>query len=134
MDVNNRFKVWGQRRRILLTPNSEIDLLTVNKNCFCSKHSHKKKINKFVVIKGKVKIESEYGAVVLKDNESFEIRPPLIHRFYALEDSIMIELAYVEKGKIDPNDINRISQGGRIVNGKEMTLVEMRKKGLLDLK
>jgi len=134
MDVNNRFKIWGQRRRILLTPTSEIDLLTVNKNCFCSKHSHAKKINKFVVVKGKVRIESEYGSVILRAGESFEVRPPLIHRFFAVEDSVMVELAYVEKGKIDPNDINRLSQGGRIVKGKEMTLVEMRKKGLLDLK
>ena len=33
-------------------------------------------------------------------------------------DSVMIECAYVEKGKVDPNDINRESQGGRIVKGK----------------
>ena len=133
MDYNNIFKVWGRRRRILLTDRTEIDLVYLKKNCFCSTHNHLKKINKFVVVSGKVRIKSEYGAIILTKNESFEVRPPLKHRFFALEDSVMIECAYVEKGKIDPDDINRESQGGRVIKGKEMTLDEMRKKGVLEL-
>ena len=132
-DYSNVFKIWGRRRRILLTDRTEIDLVYLKKNCFCSTHNHDYKINKFIVVDGKVRIESEYGKVTLTKNESFEVRPPLKHRFYALEDSIMIECAYVEKGNIDPNDIERESQGGRIVDGKEMTLDKMRKKGLLEL-
>jgi len=133
MDYGNRFKVWGTRKRILLTDTTEIDLLTLKKDCFCSSHNHDKKINKFVVLSGKIRIESEFGKVILEKGQEFEVRPPLVHRFYALEDSSMIELAYVESGKIDPNDINRISQGGRIVEGKEMTLDEMRKHKLFPL-
>ena len=133
MDYGNRFKVWGTRKRILLTDTTEIDLLTLKKECFCSTHNHEYKINKFVVVSGKIRIESEYGEIELNPGDEFEVRPPLVHRFYALEDSIMIELAYVEEGIIDPNDINRISQGGRIVKGKEMTLDEMRRKGLFPL-
>lgn len=132
-DYSNIFKVWGLRKRILLTDSVEIDLLALKKNCFCSTHNHNKKINKFVVLSGKIRIESEYGEIILTKGQEFEVRPPLVHRFYALEDSSMIELAYVESGKIDPNDINRISQGGRIVEGKEMTLDEMRKHGLFPL-
>ena len=132
-DSSNIFKVWGRRRRILLTDRTEIDLVYLKKDCFCSTHNHKHKINKFIVVEGRVRIESEYGKVTLTKNESFEVRPPLKHRFYALVDSIMIECAYVENGKIDPKDINRESQGGRIIRGKEMTLDEMRKKGLLEL-
>jgi len=133
MDYSNMFKVWGLRKRILLTNKCEIDLLHVYDNSFCSTHSHKKKINKFVLLSGKVRIETEYGYITLKPGEEFEVRPPLKHRFFAVEHSDMIELAYVENGKIDSNDINRESQGGRIIKGKEMTLDEMRKKGLLDL-
>lgn len=133
MDNSNVFKVWGTRRRLLLTDTSEIDLLYIKKDCFCSTHSHNKKINKFVVISGKVQIQSEYGDVILKANESFEIRPTLKHRFFALEDSILVELAYVEKGIINADDIKRDSQGGKIVDNKAYTLNEMRKKGLLEL-
>ena len=129
----NIHKIWGERRRILLTKDTEIDLLYLTKNSFCSTHNHKEKINRFVVVSGKVRIESEYGKTILTKNESFEVHPPLIHRFFAEEDSIMIELAYVIHGIIDPKDIDRKSQGGKIINGQEMTLDEMREKGLLDL-
>lgn len=133
MDYNNIFKIWGTRRRILLTTTSEIDLLYIKKDCFCSKHSHSDKINKFIVISGKVRIESEYGNVVLKANESFEVHPPLKHRFSALEDSVAIECAYVEKGNIDADDIKREIQGGRIIEGKYLSIPELQKRGLLDL-
>lgn len=132
-DYNNIFKIWGLRRRILLTSTSEIDLLYVKKNCFCSNHSHTNKINKFIVVSGKIKIESEYGEIILKANESFEVHPPLKHRFSALEDSVMIECAYIEKGNIDANDIKREIQGGRIVDGEYLSILELKEKGLLDL-
>ena len=133
MDNNNIFKVWGIRRRLLLTATSEIDLVNVQKDCFCSKHFHEHKINRFVVISGRVQIQSEYGDVILTAKESFEVRPKLIHRFFALEDSIMIELAFVETGNIDSDDIVRIKQGGKIVDGKAYTLDEMKEKGMLEL-
>lgn len=129
----NIHKIWGERRRILLTDKCEIDLLYTKKNTFCSTHKHKNKINKFVVISGKIRIESEFGKTTLKKNESFEVEPPLIHRFVNLEDSIMVELAYVKKGKINPEDIERFSQGGKIIKGKEMTFNEMRKKRMLKI-
>ncbi len=131
--MSSIFKIWGERRRILLTDQTEIDLLYVKKDTFCSTHSHITKINRFIVIEGKVRIETEFGKKTLTKNQSFEVNPPLVHRFIALEDSIMIELAYVEKDFIQPKDIKRKSQGGRIINGKEMTKDKMRKKGLLDL-
>lgn len=133
MDYNNVFKVWGRRNRLLLTDTSEIDLLDIKKDSFCSTHSHNNKINRFVVLSGKVQICSDYGDVILKPNDSFEVRPPLKHRFFALENSVMIELAFVESGKIDANDINRESQGGRIIDNVAYTLDEMKQKGMLEL-
>jgi len=127
-------KIWGTRRRILLTDNSEIDLLYLKKDSFCSTHNHKQKSNKFVVISGKVRIETEFAQQILKKNDSFTVKPPLIHRFFALEDSVMVELAFTSNNiKINENDILRISQGGLIINGKEMTENELREKGMLGL-
>lgn len=133
MSNGNIHKVWGERRRILLTDQTEIDLLYLKKDSFCSTHSHETKINKFVIVSGKVRIETEFGKKTLTKNQSFEVKPPLVHRFFAVEDSIMIELAFVEKDYIQPKDIHRKKQGGRIINGKEMTEDKIRKKGLLDL-
>jgi len=133
MDDSSVFKIWGTRQRLLLTRTSEIDLLNVKKNYFCSTHTHSKKINRFAVIKGAVRIETERGSKVLKPGDIFEVRPPVKHRFFAVKDSIMVELAFVEKGKIDPNDINRESIGGKVIKGKEYTEPEMKKKGMLEL-
>lgn len=129
--MSNIHKIWGERRRILLTDKTEIDLLYLKKNSFCSTHTHKYKINKFVVISGKVKIETEFGTKILNKNESHTVNPSICHRFFVIEDSIMVELAYVREGKINPNDIDRVNQGGRIVDGKEMTEDEIRKEGKL---
>ncbi len=131
--MSSIFKIWGERRRILLTDQTEIDLLYIKKDTFCSTHSHKTKINKFVVVEGKVRIETEFDKKILTKNQSFEVIPPIVHRFIALEDSTIIELAYVKENYIQPKDIKRKTQGGHIINGKEMTEDKMRKKGMLDL-
>jgi len=131
--MENIHKVWGSRRRILLTDTLEADVLYLKKDTFCSTHRHKQKINKFYVVSGKVRIETEFGDTILETNESWVVRPPQIHRFVPLEDSVMIELAYVEGGKINPADIKRFSQGGRVIEGKEMTHDELREKGMLEL-
>lgn len=130
---DNIHKIWGERRRILLTDKTEIDLLYLKKDSFCSTHTHKYKVNKFVVISGEVRIETEFGKKILTENESHTVNSPTCHRFFVLKDSIMIELAYVKKGKINPKDIQRVIQGGRVIDGKQMTEDEMREKGLLEL-
>ncbi len=131
--MENIFKIWGERRRIRLDDKNEIDLLYLKKDTFCSTHTHKNKINKFILISGGVTIETEYGDKILEVNESWVVRPPIKHRFFVLEPSIMIEMAYVEKGLIDPNDINRESSGGRVIQAVEHTIEDLKKKGLLGL-
>ncbi len=126
-------KIWGERRRILYTTKTEIDLLYLKADTFCSTHTHQFKINRFLVVEGKVRIETEFGDVILEKNQSWEVHPFLRHRFVPLTNAVMIEMAYVIEGQIDPDDIDRISQGGKFVDGKEMTFNELRDKGMLDL-
>ncbi len=132
-DNGSIFKVWGERHRVLLNKSCEIDFLKLKANTFCSLHSHSKKINLFYILKGKVKIESEFGKIILTKGQSFEIRPPLKHRFVALTNAEMIEVAYVNKGKIKETDINRKKLGGRIIKGVYLSISELRKKGYLEL-
>jgi len=122
---DNIFKIWGERRRIIKNDLVEVDHLIIKKDGFCSVHSHKHKSNKFYIISGKCIIKSEYGEVVLNANEYFDVHPPLKHQFIALEDTIMVEVAYI---KIDPEDINRIKQGGKIINGVHVTQDELDNK------
>jgi quercetin dioxygenase-like cupin family protein len=131
--MDNIHKIWGERRRILLTRRTEIDLLYLKKDHFCSTHFHSQKNNKFYVISGKIKIQTELGETILTKDEHFTVFPPMVHRFYAIEDSIMIELAYVKNGAINDMDIHRKSQGGKIIENKEYTLNELKEKGMLNL-
>jgi len=144
MDDNNAMKIWGKRWRVLLSPTSEIDWLQVNPKTFCSTHTHKDKINRFFVVDGEITIETEYGSVKLTAGMEWEVRPPLKHRFvnYGKEVAYMIESAYVEDKmkkldlphhKIDANDIDRESQGGKIIDGKEYTLDKLKKDKKLEL-
>jgi quercetin dioxygenase-like cupin family protein len=123
--------VWGERHRILLADSMEIDYLKLKANTFCSQHTHSKKINVFYVLKGKVRIDSEFGNIILYKGQSFKIIPPLKHRFVALSSAEMIEIAYVTHGKINPNDIQREKLGGKIIKKKYLSIPELRKEGYL---
>ncbi len=131
--MDNIFKCWGERRRILLDDYNEVDLLHLKKNTFCSTHTHIDKINRFVLVSGKVEIQTELGNKVLSPNDEWTVHPPLKHRFVVLEDSVMIEIAFVKEGNINPNDIKRESLGGKIIDGKELTIDDLKEKGLLEL-
>ena len=131
--MENINKIWGTRSRILLDDHNEIDLLKLKKNTFCSTHTHKDKINVFILVNGKVKIETEIGYKILMPNDEWTVYPLVKHRFVVLEDSVMLELAYVRDGKIYENDINRESLGGKIIDGKELTIDDLKAKGLLNL-
>ena len=133
MSNGNVHKVWGERRRLLLTDQTEIDLLYLKKDSFCSWHKHKTKINRFYVIEGEVCIKTEFGEKIIKKDQNFEVQPPLKHKFIAIKPSTMIEMAFVKENFIQPNDIYRYKLGGLIIDGKEYTLPQLKKKGLLNL-
>lgn len=130
MSNENIHKVWGTRTRILKNDLVEIDHLYINKNTCCSIHYHKHKSNRFYVINGKCKIKTELGEVILENNQHFDVHAPMVHQFIAMEDTVMIECAYI---KIDENDIIRSKQGGKIINGKYITQDELKKLKKLDL-
>ena len=119
--TDNIFKVWGQRYRILLNDLVEIDHLIITKDTACSIHKHNHKSNKFYVISGLLKIQTELGSTILGPNMHFTVDAPIEHQFITLEDSVVIECAYV---KIDPSDIQRRCQGGQIINDKFISLDE----------
>lgn len=129
----NIYKIWGERRRIFLNDKVEADLLYLKKNSFCSTHLHNNKINMFHIVSGVVRIDTEFGKQLLEKNSSWTVMPLIRHRFVAITDAVMIEIAFVNNEKINPKDIVRFHQGGRIIHGIEMTEDEMRKRGMLDL-
>jgi len=126
-------KIWGVKYSLLKTEQTEIDLLYLEEDSCCSIHSHKHKINRFVLLSGHVQIKSDLGDYDLEINEPFDVSEGVVHQFVIFEPSIMIELAYVEEGYIDPQDIVRKVQGGKFINEKFLTLDQLKMDDRLEL-
>lgn len=123
-------KVWGVRDRTHLSDKCEIDILTLLPNSNCSIHYHKKKSNKFIVIEGTVYIRTGFGEIKLEKGDRLTVEPPLVHQFATKKDSaILLEIAFVNKGKINSRDIIRFKQGWRTIKGKKYSVKELQIKG-----
>jgi mannose-6-phosphate isomerase-like protein (cupin superfamily) len=134
MSMEKITKVWGTRDRVFESDKCEIDYLELYPNSQCSVHNHKNKINKFVVIEGEVIIKTGFGPVKLEKGDRVIVKPPLMHQFKTQDvPAKMIEIAYVNSGSIDSQDISREVQGGRTIDNVFYTLDEMREKNKTDM-
>lgn len=110
-------KVWGETSTIYKGNNVEVHYITVQKDGFCSKHTHAHKFNKFTVIKGTllIRIWKDYGSqqlvdeTILNAGDEITVSPGEFHQFEALTDVEAIETYWVT---LSSNDIEREVQGG----------------------
>jgi len=117
-------KVWGSREVLWEESHVLITLLHLKKDTYSSLHNHKSKSDKFIVVSGEVKIITELGETTLFSGDVLVIDPPLLHQFVVVTNSVMIEISY---SKLDAEDICRIYQGGKIVDGEKVSLNELNK-------
>ncbi len=107
-------KRWGTTQCFFEDKYVDINLIRVNKGGYCSKHCHKNKWNRFIVLSGKLKItlyrESGEDATILGIDMATDSPPKILHKFEALEDTIAIEVYWTDG--LDPNDITRKDSGG----------------------
>lgn len=111
-------KTWGQTSPIFNHNNTEIHYVKINAGGYCSKHFHKHKFNRFVMLSGQLKVTiwNEYAnGEFLEDvtiiDAGFEttIPPGKYHRFEAMTDCILLEIYWVD---LITDDIVRADHGG----------------------
>lgn len=110
-------KVWGQTSPVFNKNNVEIHFMKIKKGGFCSKHLHRFKFNRFIVLEGKLKVTiwKDYGNAILDDVSILEgshectVPPGYYHKFEALEETRAIEIYWVE---LSEDDIERSDHGG----------------------
>ena len=85
-------KKWG-REEWLINEDYCGKRLVVNKGAQCSLHYHKIKDELFYIEKGKVTVEHEGKKVELSQGDFIRIKPTENHRFYGIEDSVIIEIS-----------------------------------------
>lgn len=110
-------KIWGYTSPIFNKNNVEVHIAEIKKGGYCSKHLHKYKYNRFVVLKGKLQISiwKKYAdqlledITILKASEECTVPPNEFHKFMALENTTVLEIYWVELNEMD---IVREDQGG----------------------
>lgn len=107
-------KVWGTKQVLWENSMCEIDILSLKKDTRCSWHKHQQKYNLFYLVNGSVGIRTEEGESILSSGELIEVQPGMFHEFRVYEDSMMIEIMYVN---YDESDIERANEGGKLGKG-----------------
>lgn len=116
--MNKQGKVWGETSDIFNKNNVEIHVIHIKKGGYCSKHLHKYKFNRFVMLSGKLKISvwKEYkdgstleDVTIINQGEQCTVSPNEYHRFEALEDCTALEIYWCE---LSGSDIVRLDTGG----------------------
>ena len=125
-------KIWGSLITLFKNEKCKVDYLYIRKNSACSIHNHSYKINRFFLIKGDVRIITDFGEQKLREGETFDVAPNLTHQFKALKNSFMLEIAFVEEGTLEEKDISRKVQGGEFIDGKFFTLDQLKQRNWKD--
>jgi len=108
-------KVWGDTQLLFAHHGVEVHRIRFRAGAYCSKHKHKHKWNRFIVLRGTLKINVWWDGVgedvtIVGPGEVTDVPPGQLHRFEALEDGEALEIYWV---KLSANDIVRVDQGGR---------------------
>ena len=123
---NKIIKVWGFKYRLLETATTVVDVLTLKKGGFCSWHYHDFKYNLFIVLEGKVIIETDDYTKVLIKGEYYAVAPKIKHQFIAKSKAKLMEVMYTNP--VLEDDIIRERQGGLIIDDEYITEDELKKK------
>lgn len=102
-------KVWGRNTEIFRNSSCSVNIIHCKTGTRCSWHVHNTKYNLFHVIEGLITIRTEHGNHDLTKGMSYLVHPGVRHEFRVMEESIAIEVMFVE---YDPADIERFNVGG----------------------
>jgi len=102
-------KPWGTTRSSLSTPGVCVEELRILAGCKCSVHRHRKKDNTFFLISGRLRVDVFPNFTELGPGDSIFVKAGAVHQFHAMTDSHVIEIYTPSIGRIDANDIERLS-------------------------
>ncbi len=107
-------KFWGTTRCFFENSTSEVHYIEAEKDGYCSRHHHKNKWNRFIVLEGALKViiykQDSEDETVLTSGMFSDVPPGIDHRFEALEDTKALEVYWIDG--LDPQDIVRQDSGG----------------------
>ncbi len=99
LTVVRHVKGWGFEDWIVNSALYCGKILSINKGKRCSLHYHKLKTETMLVVEGLVRMDfrrqdqEELDSVLLSSGDVFHIEPGLLHRFTAIEQSVIHEFS-----------------------------------------
>lgn len=112
-------KAWGTVRHAFDSPTCAVSVLHVEAGGYCSRHFHRERINRFLVITGSIDVVSytgdaitETGRYRLAPGDITDVPAGVVHSFEVVEPGIVVEV-YAPAGVVRLDDIVRIQLGGR---------------------
>lgn len=112
-------KIWGDNTELFRNSSVSVNRMSIKRGTTCSWHLHQTKYNLFHVISGRLKIITAEGEAVLGAGDTSNPVPPgMDHCFYGVEDTVAIEVMYVEYHN---DDIQRHRTGFVVVGELSQT-------------
>lgn len=112
-------KAWGAVRHVFDNVNAAVSVLQVEKGGFSSRHFHRERVNRFIVISGCIDVvtysytgEDETSRTALFAGDVFDVEPYVVHRFEVIESGLVVEV-YWPSAHLSLEDIVRLDTGGR---------------------
>ena len=112
-------KVWGSVRHAFGSPHCAVSVLHTALGGYCSRHWHKDRINRFLVVTGAIEVvyysqDKETARVPLTAGDQLDVPAEQIHRFEVIEPGIVVEVYWPSNsGQVQAADIHRLDSGGR---------------------
>lgn len=123
-------KPWGVSTRRFIDDYMQLEQIQVHAGGYSSVHYHERKLNRFFVISGKLRVtfynedkQPKYTRV-LEPGIGAIAMPGELHQFFAEEDTKGYELYFDPEGRLDAEDIIRFSTNGVYVKIEACQLIE----------
>jgi len=102
-------KVWGITQLVFAHNSVECHRIEVKKGGYSSRHSHRSKWNRFLVMRGRLAVfiqlpDGSEDRTVLTHDQITDVPPGVVHGFEALEETEAIEIYWTV---LDASDIER---------------------------
>ena len=116
-------KAWGDVRHAFNTPYCAVSVLHVNDGFCCSRHRHRDRVNRFMVVSGVIDViiyeddgETEFSRHALLKGDVFDVPAGTFHRFNVIQSGVVVEVYWPETPDktVRQDDIERLDVGGRI--------------------
>lgn len=112
-------KAWGTVRHAFDSPNCAVSVLHVEAGGYCSRHFHRERINRFLVVSGAIDVvrwtvdgRTETERERLTPGDITDVPAGIVHSFEVIEPGIVVEV-YAPAGMVRQDDIVRLKLGGR---------------------